>query len=302
MSTAKKIAFSALTFFLFLVLFEAALGLAPTLLGMTQRGDYDWLEEGATTIICIGDSVTYGHGVSSEESYPARLEQLLKAGGGESIRVMNRGVTGWNQAGSPNFLRKETRLIGQVHKKGGRPVVLYLGGHNDVMGAGWEQWTAGGSGNKERSYRLPRFLRILNWGLKTASSGSAEKGDEDTAAMLRKNIVSFADAAEQSGGQLYLLTYMIPGKPEGLEPETAKRVATCREKQRAGNQMLRQLAAEKGLPMIDLENTVPAPSVFDSQWFIDHIHPTPKGHREIAEAALKHLAAYGELPVSMAAP
>ena len=42
-------------------------------------------------IACVGDSVTFGWGVSYEESYPARLERLLIERG-RSVEVLNAGV------------------------------------------------------------------------------------------------------------------------------------------------------------------------------------------------------------------
>jgi len=46
---------------------------------------------GIERIVFLGDSITFGHGVSTERAIPARLEELL----GESCEVINSGVQGY---------------------------------------------------------------------------------------------------------------------------------------------------------------------------------------------------------------
>lgn len=49
-------------------------------------------------IVAVGDSLTAGLGVAEEESYPARLENLL-AGSGLHYRVVNAGISGETSSG-----------------------------------------------------------------------------------------------------------------------------------------------------------------------------------------------------------
>jgi lysophospholipase L1-like esterase len=49
----------------------------------------------APVVLCLGDSHTYGAGVKADESYPARLEALLR-GRGFSVNVVNLGAPGTN--------------------------------------------------------------------------------------------------------------------------------------------------------------------------------------------------------------
>ena len=53
----------------------------------------------ALTIVAVGDSLTAGLGVAEEGSYPAQLEQQLKAEG-RDIRVINAGVSGETTSGT----------------------------------------------------------------------------------------------------------------------------------------------------------------------------------------------------------
>lgn len=54
---------------------------------------------GVFRIACIGDSIVYGYGVTQDESYCARLEQMLDGvggAGGVTFEVLNFGVTGYS--------------------------------------------------------------------------------------------------------------------------------------------------------------------------------------------------------------
>lgn len=85
-------------------------------------------EEGETTpvIIALGDSLTAGFGVREEESYPARLQVMLKQNG-YPHRVINAGVSGDTTAGG---LR---RLAWQLRQKP-RIVILELGANDGLRG------------------------------------------------------------------------------------------------------------------------------------------------------------------------
>ena len=44
------------------------------------------MDSDGTGIICFGDSITFGHGVKPEESYPSRLARMVK------VPVLNAGL------------------------------------------------------------------------------------------------------------------------------------------------------------------------------------------------------------------
>jgi len=64
-------------------------------------------------LIALGDSFTYGHGVSAEESYPSRLERIFLDRSGVKADVVNAGVPGYNTDQSYQFYR--TRLARIPH-------------------------------------------------------------------------------------------------------------------------------------------------------------------------------------------
>ena len=160
LSLPKKMLFTGISFVLFLLILEGVLTLIPVLLGFQQRGNYDTILEGGTTIVCLGDSVTYGYGLKNDESWPAQLQQALK-NKGTAIQVVNRAVSGMN---STEMLQRERKNISRIAQRGVRPVVLIMIGHNDLAGAGWRQWSAQQEVSASASsYRPPRLWRVLRW-------------------------------------------------------------------------------------------------------------------------------------------
>lgn len=70
--------------------------------------DYTWWPRpGVFRIAVTGDSYTMGSGVEEEDAYPAQLEALLDAGGGEyDYEVLNLGLAGINTRVAVNRLRR----------------------------------------------------------------------------------------------------------------------------------------------------------------------------------------------------
>jgi lysophospholipase L1-like esterase len=57
--------------------------------------------------------------------------------------------------------------------------------------------------------------------------------------------------------------------------------------------LLREFAAEHGLPLIDLPNLLrKTPSKPREEYFLDRLHPTAEGHALIAEAIRNELMQY----------
>jgi hypothetical protein len=75
--------------------------------GMRDREHRVAKPSGVFRIACLGDSITYGFGVPSPSSYPARLENRLNSSAARGVRfeVLNFGVTGYNITQSIENLR-----------------------------------------------------------------------------------------------------------------------------------------------------------------------------------------------------
>ncbi len=58
------------------------------------------------TIVCFGNSLTYGFGISETEAYPALIAQKLQEFAPGKYRVINSGINGETSAGGLKRLRK----------------------------------------------------------------------------------------------------------------------------------------------------------------------------------------------------
>lgn len=81
----------------------------------------------AFTIAFLGDSLTAGHGLLSNQSFPARLEEMFHAEGYSRIEVINGGLSGDTTAGG---LRRAEQLL----QPSVRILVLALGANDALRG------------------------------------------------------------------------------------------------------------------------------------------------------------------------
>lgn len=85
---------------------------------------------GGIRILALGDSSTFGYGVTPAEDYPGRLERLLsRRFPGRAVEVINAGTPGWDSANGLAFLVSE----GLSWKP---DVVLVSFGYNEQLGSG----------------------------------------------------------------------------------------------------------------------------------------------------------------------
>ncbi len=127
---------------------------------------------GAVTILCIGDSHTYGAPLPPEESYPAQLQALLDARTGSGYRVVNLGIPGMNSAMMANrFDQNLARYRPEL-------VILWAGANNIWNENETENWDQEGA--PDRLYRallrlkLVRLVRFLGSGVAQTGEGRAE--------------------------------------------------------------------------------------------------------------------------------
>lgn len=72
------------------------------------------------SIVCLGDSLTYGHGVSRKDTWPALVEKEL------GIPVLNKGVNGLMTAGMLSLCTQTTVAAATT-------AVMLMGGANDIL-------------------------------------------------------------------------------------------------------------------------------------------------------------------------
>jgi hypothetical protein len=63
--------------------------------------------DGEKRVLVLGDSVTFGWGVSQGENFTDRMESILREQTGEQWQVINAGVNGYNTEQEATFLRIE---------------------------------------------------------------------------------------------------------------------------------------------------------------------------------------------------
>lgn len=89
---------------------EICLQLAALVVGLAvaPRGDVGTARRADLTILCVGDSHTYGLPLPVEESYPAQLEATLAARHPDvDVQVVNLGIPGLNSAFVANRLERQ---------------------------------------------------------------------------------------------------------------------------------------------------------------------------------------------------
>lgn len=282
LSRARKLGYATLVFAVFLVLLEGALTALPAVL--SRAGAVGG--EGAGLIVCLGDSVTFGHGLRPDAAWPARLHQRV-AGRTPDVRVINRGRGGL----SLGALRPE-RALGEPELRDG--LVLVMLGHNDFLGWTGEQKNPFGNAAEPASSSpgwSPRLLRVGAWMLYLLDHEPPEdKLGPQTEPMVRQRLADLDRVVRARHGRLVVLTYPVPGAPPASMPEDrASAVSASRDAQIAGNQILRDATRAQSLPLIDLERALPIPEVWDAAWFLDDIHLTAAGSDAVAAAVDQHL-------------
>jgi len=72
-----------------------------------RGGEYPPLKEYTRTILILGDSFTFGHGVSEDKTFSARLQELLNSEYSDTFFVINAGVMGYDNIQQMRYLKSE---------------------------------------------------------------------------------------------------------------------------------------------------------------------------------------------------
>ncbi len=81
----------------------------------------------AKTVIIIGDSLTEGFGVKTEEAYPAQLEKILHESGRKDVKVINGGISGSTTANALSRTKWYLKMNPEV-------IVFALGANDGLRG------------------------------------------------------------------------------------------------------------------------------------------------------------------------
>lgn len=291
----RRLLYTGAVLAVFLALLEGALSLVSPVELWLRRDEISRASEGGRLIVALGDSVTMGFGLPREQAWPARLQGWLADRGLAGARAA-AGVNprqGWTvvnrAAGGSKLDHVVQRDEDWLAQRGPatHPIVLLMVGHNDLMSWSGMGGSAGGLAPPPGPPRwTPRLLRVLLWGVGMAReelpTDLFSKTDVD---QFAEGVARLVSASRASGGELVLLTYLVPGEAASdQDPQLARLVHAKREHQLAINALLRQVAADRGLPLLDLARTLPVPATWDPDWFIDDIHLSPEGAHRVGEA------------------
>ncbi len=297
----RRVLYTSFVLALFLVLLEAVLAVAPALLTPSE----DTLGDAEVELVCVGDSVTAGSGVSHEQTWPSILAAQLGERGVERVHVSNISDLG---AGGGILHGRAQPAISHLSSDS-RPLVLVMLGHNDFVWWG-EEGAKGIRGRlRDNAGRMqsgdlpswqPRILRVLRWSLGTARREvPIEHLDASLLAMFEQDLRDTRDLVLGHGGSMYLLTYLVPGEPTpDMDSYAAQVIAATHRGQPAVNGTLRNIAHRQEIPLIDLEAIARTPPSWDPAWFVDHIHLNEHGAGVVATAVRRYLALAGELPAT----
>lgn len=166
-------------------------------------------------VLVLGDSLTAGYGITPEQAFPARLQELMDKKG-YPFQVINAGVSGDTTAGG--LRRLSWVLQGEV-----RILILALGGNDGLRGLSVASTQKNLSGIIEEAQR--RGIKVLLAGMEAPPN----MGPQFTAAFRQ----CYVDLAKRY--KLVFLPFLLEGvggypslnQPDGIHPnpEGARRVA-----------------------------------------------------------------------------
>ncbi len=229
--------------------------------------------EAELSVMCVGDSWTFGIQLPPELSYPGQLEAALREQWGLRAQVFNLGKPGSSSYRAARMVRSQLpRLPADL-------IVLQVGANADVLAyedeaepGGLFVWSLRSGLRHLASYRLLAQLvargRVAGdarlHDLEVEAQPMGFTGNE---AALRRtlavNIGLVHALALASDAQLLLLTY-------GLPPSVYRR---CQDSIHVVNDWVREIAAQRGLPLVDM-----------GQLYVDRNIPatmTLRGHDQV---------------------
>lgn len=305
----ERIALVALGLLGSLVLVEIVLQLGASYVRSTGNDRRAAPNGGARSVLCAGDSNTYGIRVRREDAYPAVLERLWNGQAARAdVQVLNFGVPGMNSS----KLRNNFRVLLASERPA---IALVLVGANDIwtepapvddqgeLTLGQLLW------ERSRVFRLLYMLERAIRGIDPASGPTVERIEPRGAARaeperggeisppgedgqidlmwtgkskslqrgwrraLQRNLNAMHEFAAESGTRLVLLTY----------PAHVKAYA-------AANEVIRQTAAAD-LPLIDLARVFAdlCPDAPCPELFFPDGHPTRLGYQLVAAVVWREL-------------
>jgi lysophospholipase L1-like esterase len=246
---------------------------------------------GVRRVLFLGDSVTFGAGVRAEETFPRLLEERLAGAADGPIETLNAGVVGYNT--TQELARLES--VGLTYRPDVVVLTFVVNDLLDIFSIFDHQYEPGGPFADQkvwlrRNSHLYRFVQDTYWrvavALRRTQTGPTEplrqrgRLDERLA-----ELTAAADLARANGAAFLLVLY-----PDNLDDPVSAGPGGERSTVR---QELLGLAERSGYLVVDLTEAlgdVRDPRARDYRLREDP-HPSPAGHRTIADALTPSLRA-----------
>ena len=244
--------------------------------------------------IVVGDSSVYGFGVEDAEVFTSQLERSVDAD------FINAAVPGYSTWQSLNLL--DTRGLALD------PDLLIVGNlwsdnnfdsfvDRDLL-ASYAGWEASRTNRARQLLTRSAAFRWLDWTLRVAPTAARARrvgwqvGNGDARIGRRRVAINdYAANLDALAGRMLAraggVVFVILANREDLRREAAD---PAWEPYR---QVMRDAAQRWGAPIVDLPPAFQTSGLSVDGLFLDQMHPTPAGHRVLAEAVR---AALGEWP------
>lgn len=282
-----------------LVLLELALQLAsPIYRALAARDNESASPDAPLTVLCVGDSHTFGLGEPRAFSYPDRLAALLDRRFTAPVSVVNRGVPGFNSAQVAAVLEDDLRDVDPE-------IVLLLTGINDTWNRDSE---AADTVSLLGRLKLVRLVRVLFAGVTTAGRFEVRSDKQGRIVVDRgegERPVNMGAGAVgvRAGGELAasVQTHLKHALDRVRDHDARPILMTYAEFQgdfATVNQAVRELAQVEGVRLVDHERDFAplfAAQGYESLMQNDH-HPNARGYALMAAAIDRALAEAGWVP------
>ncbi len=244
-------------------------------------------------LLFLGDSVTAGLGVGADGAFPQHVVERLQGSGFDSFQMLNRARPGWDV----ERVVEDALPLVEGLQDNARPLLFVMIGHNDInmwngwKPEGWEEVHGVLEGDapllrKKSELLVVRMARWMMAGLEDPEVAADPYFEQRLAGWVEK----LHAVVEAKGGEVVLLTYPLAGAAPGdMDERRAAVLEVTRELQRLCNVSIRNVAMARGWRLIDIEKAVESPSEWNSDWFLDHTHPTAAHHALIAESIVEAL-------------
>lgn len=274
------------------------------------------------TVMCLGDSNTFGIGVHEDETFARRIERWLSSTG-KRVNVYNCGTPGYSiyqmwkvlEARGPEL---KPDII-TIYAGAWNDYMPAIGAADDVLDRSMARWRRMQEISGIRNLKLYRFASGLF--MNEPVRGGAESRSRDSVArqfftknespdgprvppLLFKNTFhQIAAWAARNGARLVVVTPPLPAA-------TRERTKASAEYYQLVTEAAAQEASGNNLQIAHARESLARPAAEDKIYFFDGVHPAAKGHEvvaaEISKAILQFNAPWRmmlpESPLQIADP